>query len=270
MRLRVRHQTTYRYETPIPYAIQTLRLTPRPYDGLAVISWRVSGETRRPLPSFVDGLGNVVHCHSLNRSHRTSSITVEGEVETQETEGIVAGAEEPMPPLFFLRRTPLTEPDPAIAALASAIPDSLSPLDRLTQLMNDVRDRVDYQLGVTHVATTAAEVLRAGAGVCQDHAHLFIAAARLLGHPARYVSGYLWTGTNGAYEASHAWAEAHVERIGWVGFDPANRTRPTEAYLRTAVGLDYWAAAPVRGVRRGDTQEALTVSVQVDQSAAEQ
>jgi transglutaminase-like putative cysteine protease len=268
MRLRVRHQTTYRYAKPIPYAVQSLRLTPRSFDGLAVISWRVAGETRRELPSFIDGLGNVVHCHSLNRAHRASSITVEGEVETSDTDGIVVGAPEPMPPLFFLRTTTLTEPDAAIAALAAGVADApAQPLARLMRLMDEVRDRVDYRLGVTHVASTAAQALQAGAGVCQDHTHLFIAAARLLGHPARYVSGYLWAGANGAYEASHAWAEAHVEGIGWVGFDAANRTRPTAAYLRTAVGLDYWAAAPVRGVRRGDTEEALTVSVQVDQAA---
>ena len=267
MRLRVRHHTTYRYEKPIAYAIQTLRLTPRSFDGLSVLSWRVAGETQRQLPSFVDGLGNVVHCHSSNRPHDRSSIMVEGEVETRDTDGIVRGAPEPLPPVFFQRSTSLTEPDPAIEALAAAAADQVAPIERLTRLMHEVRDRVDYRLGVTHVATTAAEALRTGAGVCQDHAHLFIAAARVLGFPARYVSGYLWAGGDGAYEASHAWAEANVDGIGWVGFDAANRTRPTAAYLRTAVGLDYWMAAPIRGVRRGNTEEALTVSVEVDQAA---
>jgi len=270
MRLRVRHETAYRYQQPIPYAIQTLRLTPRSFDGMTVVSWRVAGETRRPLPSFVDGFGNVVHCHSLCRPHTRSSILVEGEVETSDTAGIVQGAPEPLPPLFYLRNTPLTTPDPAILTFAETIAEPSTPLERLTRLMHAVRDRIDYRLGVTHVATTAAEVLRAGAGVCQDHAHLFLAAARHLGHPARYVGGYLWAGTDGSYEASHAWVEAFVETVGWVGFDPANRARPTEAYLRTAVGLDYWTAAPVRGIRRGDTEEALTVSVQVDRAGAEQ
>jgi transglutaminase-like putative cysteine protease len=130
--------------------------------------------------------------------------------------------------------------------------------------MERVRDRVDYRTGVTDTMTTAAQALASGAGVCQDHAHLFIAAARVLNVPARYVGGYLWTGKDDAeYEASHAWAEAYIEDIGWVGFDPSNRALPSEAYIRTAIGLDYWSAAPVRGVWRGDGDEALAVKVRV-------
>ena len=111
-------------------------------------------------------------------------------------------------------------------------------------------------------ATTAGEALRSGAGVCQDHSHVFISAARVLGIPARYVGGYLWTGQPES-EASHAWAEAYVEDLGWVGFDPSNRICPTEAYVRSSIGLDYAAAAPIRGVRRGNAAERLAVSISV-------
>ena len=270
MRLQVRHQTAYHYASPIDYAIQTLRLSPRPHDGLSVLRWRLRGEARHELPSFVDGYGNLTHCHSVNRPHTSAAIFVEGEVETQATDGVVRGAAEPLPPAFFLRSTPLTAPDPALAALAAAARGA-SGLDRLYALMNAVRDRIDYRPGVTDAATPAAGALVAGAGVCQDHAHVFIAAARLLGVPARYVGGYLWTGDEvHEYEASHAWAEAFVEHLGWVGFDAANRVCPGEAYIRTAIGLDYWAAAPVRGVRRGAARERLAVKVSVTQAGAEQ
>jgi transglutaminase-like putative cysteine protease len=129
-----------------------------------------------------------------------------------------------------------------------------------------IRERVDYVVGVTSSATTAAEALAQGRGVCQDHAQVFAAAARCLGHPARYVSGYLWTEA-GTSDANHAWAEAHVDGLGWVGFDPAN---PTEAYVRVAIGLDYLEAAPVRGVRRGVAEETLDVAVDVRHAQEQQ
>ncbi|MGH7125791.1 MAG: transglutaminase N-terminal domain-containing protein, partial [Stellaceae bacterium] len=117
MRLRVQHQTVYRYEKPIPYSIQTLRVSPRPYEGCAVLSWSVRGEGRRELPSLIDGFGNLTHCHTVTRPHAEMALSVEGEVETTDTAGVVRGAHEPLPPLFFLRETPLTAAHPAIAAL---------------------------------------------------------------------------------------------------------------------------------------------------------
>jgi transglutaminase-like putative cysteine protease len=263
MRLTVRHRTEYRYSQPIAYAIQTLRLTPRSYDGIAVLSWRVRGEGRGELPVFVDGFGNITHCHTVNRPHEFTVVTVEGEVDTRPDDGAVRGAIETLPAEFYLRATPLTVVTPEIAALAAEIGDRLTAVDRLTALMETVRGHVDYRAGVTTTMTTAGDALRARAGVCQDHAHLFIAACRALGIPARYVGGYLWTGDATPIEASHAWSEAYVAGHGWIGFDAANRTRPNEAYIRTAIGLDYWSAAPIRGVRRGAAEERLGVSVQV-------
>ena len=262
MRLQVRHQTAYRYSQPIVYAIQTLRLTPRPYEGLTVFNWRVKGEARGELPSFIDGFGNLVHCHTVNRPHGNAVITVEGEVETRATDGVVRGAPETLPPGYFLRVTPLTAADDRIRDLAAGA-NGGNGVDRMQSLMEAVRERIDYRSGVTDTMTTAVEAAAAGAGVCQDHAHVFIAAARSLGVPARYVGGYLWAGGPVPVEASHAWAEAFVADFGWVGFDPSNRTRPTEAYIRTAIGLDYWSAAPIRGVRRGEGDEDLDVRVRV-------
>ncbi|HVJ55598.1 MAG TPA: transglutaminase family protein [Aliidongia sp.] len=271
MRLRVRHQTAYHYDSPIAAAIQTLRLTPRSYDGMNVLRWKVRSETRQELPSYTDGYGNLTHCHSVNHPHTSAVVLVEGDVETSNTHGVVRGTIERFPAAFYLRSTPLTLPHPAIEELAGSIPRNGSTLKWLHHLLNAVRDRVDYQVGATDVATTAAETLAAGAGVCQDHAHLFIAAARQIGIPARYVGGYLWTGEEAReYQASHAWAEAYVADLGWVGFDSANRICPTEAYIRTSIGLDYWSAAPVRGVRRGIAEETLAVEVRVTRTGAEQ
>jgi transglutaminase-like putative cysteine protease len=270
MRLAVTHRTVYRYTRPIRYAIQTLRLEPRPYEGLTVLSWRVEGADRRALPRFIDGLGNAVHCQTIDRPHREAAITVTGEVETRRDDGVVLGTVEPLPPLFFLRATPLTAPDAAIAALAQEAAGK-DPIERLHALMSQVRDRLDYRPGETDSTTSAAAALAQGHGVCQDHAHVFVAAARLMDIPARYVSGYLWTGSDGQpFDASHAWAEAFVPELGWVGFDAANRICPTENYIRVAVGLDYGAAAPVRGLRRGPAEESLSVEVQVRRQDGDQ
>jgi transglutaminase-like putative cysteine protease len=271
MRLLVRHQTAYRYDAPIAAAIQTLRMAPRSYDGMTVLNWRVWSDTRRELPVFADGYGNLTHTHAINHLHDSAAVFVEGEVETTPTHGVVRGTIEPLPPLFFLRRTALTEPDAAIESLARGAAAQGAILKQLHALLNAVRDKVDYRPGATDSATPAAAALAAGAGVCQDHAHIFIAAARMIGIPARYVGGYLWTGLETReYQASHAWAEAFVHDLGWVGFDPANRICPTEAYIRTSIGLDYWSAAPVRGLRRGVAEESLAVTVTVQRAGAEQ
>ncbi|HET9535240.1 MAG TPA: transglutaminase family protein, partial [Mesorhizobium sp.] len=138
-------------------------------------------------------------------------------------------------------------------------------IDRLHALMNLIADEVAYVPGATHAGTTAEEATALRSGVCQDHAHIFIAAARSLGFPARYVSGYLLM--DGAVDqvASHAWAEAHVSALGWVAFDVANRMSPDERYVRLAVGRDYREANPVSGIRLGQAAEALAVHITVEQ-----
>jgi len=164
MRLAIRHTTAYRYSQPITYAIQTLRLTPRPYEGFNVIAWRVRGDGKHDLPSFIDGFGNIVHCHTVNRTHDHAEIVVEGDVETSASDGIVRGAVETLPPLFYLRPTRQTAIDETIRALVLSVPGK--GYDRLIAWMEAVRAQVDYRAGVTDAATTAAEALRAGAGVC--------------------------------------------------------------------------------------------------------
>jgi transglutaminase-like putative cysteine protease len=139
-------------------------------------------------------------------------------------------------------------------------------------MMGAIRDRVDYRVGATSAATTASEALTAGEGVCQDHAHIFIAACRAADVPARYVTGYLLMSDAApeTHDAHHAWAEAWVEGLGWIGFDVANRICPTDHYVRMATALDAYYAAPVRGTRRGGEAERLEVAVLVQQASAQQ
>jgi transglutaminase-like putative cysteine protease len=119
-------------------------------------------------------------------------------------------------------------------------------------------------VGATTPDHTAAAAWAQKQGVCQDHAQIFIACARRLGIPARYVSGHLHR-RDGVIDqdAAHAWAEAHVEGLGWVGFDPANGVCPTEHYVRVACGLDALGATPIRGTSYGGGGERMTVALRV-------
>src|SRR5262245_51341134 len=261
MRLLVSHRTAYRYDAPSRDLVQVVRMTPRDAPGQAVVRWSLTDERGRRPPGFVDGFGNLSHLHARSEAHAGVELRVEGCVETRDTFGVLGHAGEGLPPGFFVRSE-------ALAEEARAGPD---PLDRLHRLMALVSERVAYRRGATGVGTTAAEALLAGAGVCQDHAHLYVAAARALGHPARYVSGYVLADPDSEGElASHAWAEAWHEDLGWIGFDASHGICPTDRYLRVAVALDYAGAAPVRGVRRGPPGERLEVRVRVQQEASEQ
>ena len=140
----------------------------------------------------------------------------------------------------------------------------------LHQLSALVHAAIAYQIGETSAETTAEQALTRGAGVCQDHAHTFIAAARLLGIPARYVSGYLLMDGQIEQQAGHAWAEAHVPGLGWVGFDVSNAISPDRRYVRVATGADYRDAAPVTGISLGAGQAGLSVQLAVQQQVQEQ
>ena len=266
MRIRIRHETRYNYDREVSFSSQLLRLTPLDHTGQRVVRWRVTTDGDRALARSDDGYGNVIHMAATSRAHSGASAIAEGEVETSDTSGVVHGALERLIPLYFLRGTPVTTPDSALAKLAAEMARRDDELERMHELMLEIRERVDYELGATAADTTAAEAFAKGRGVCQDHTHIFLAAARATGVPARYVSGYLAPLSGQATsDASHAWAEAYIPDLGWVGFDIANRICPTETYVRVAIGLDALEAAPVRGVRRGGVEETLRVILEVRQ-----
>ncbi len=270
MRLRITHRTTYSYEAPANRAIQTLRLTPRGHDGQFIVHWRIDVDRDCRLDAAIDPFGNSVHSFTLEGPLDGLVITAEGEIETQDTHGIVRGQVERFPPVVFLRDTALTESDAAIRAFAEEIAAETGP-DRLSilhGLMTGIKERLHFDVTHTDSGTSAAESFAMGHGVCQDFAHIFIAAARYLEIPARYVGGYLYQHDKlEGQQAGHAWAEALVGDVGWVGFDPANGVCPTDSHLRVAIGLDYLGAAPVRGTRYGGDGETLSVDVMVREAA---
>lgn len=266
MRLEVDHVTRYRYDAPVRGVQQSHRLTPSDFDGQKVLAWtvEVSGGVRGG--GFRDGAGDRVQAWSVPGPVEEVTVTVRGTVETTDMAGVLKGLRETVAPACYLVETPATEAAGALLTLAEGI-EADGPLALAHKLSEAVAKAVAYRPGVTHAATTAAEALALGEGVCQDHAHVLIACARARGLPARYVSGYLFAAKDGTpHEAAHAWAEIHVAGLGWVGFDPANECCPDARYIRLGSGLDAQDAAPIRGIARGQSAtapEALDVTVQV-------
>jgi transglutaminase-like putative cysteine protease len=269
MRVRIVHETHYRYERPVKALTQILRMTPRDHDGQHVRNWRIEPGVDGRLRQREDTFGNVVHVFSADAPVDSMTVVVGGDVETHDTSGVIRGTIERLPDPFYLRETALTMPDDAIRDFAhsAAAVMSADPLAGLHQLLQVLHREVAFDTEPTHVATTAAEAFSLKRGVCQDLTHILIAAARCLGVPARYVSGYLRRADEIAeQEAGHAWAEAKIAGLGWVGFDAANGISIGAGHVRVAIGLDYLGAAPIRGSRYGGGAEDLKVRLNVDQA----
>ena len=265
MILHIRHTTTYEYDTPVAYALQQLRLTPKSTRVQTVKRWSTTVEGGKKQLSFEDAHRNTVDLISFDPGTQRITVRCEGEVELTDYNGITGQHGGFMPLWMFDRTTTLTQPGPHTHRLLQSLPAGLDPVAKLHALSDTVYAAVAYKPGASMVGWTAEQVIGAGHGVCQDHAHVFITCARVAGYPARYVSGYLLMDDDTQGEATHAWAEAYVADLGWIGFDVSNQICPDSRYVRVATGLDYADAAPVSGMRLGAGAEKLIVDVQVQQ-----
>ncbi|AOR69738.1 transglutaminase [Burkholderia stabilis] len=323
MRLAIRHISRYQFDDQATHALQRLRLRPQSGPGQTVRAWQVTIDGVEPTLSYADGLGNRIDLVRHDRGAKAEIVVVAaGVVETQDRAGILGNPEGYAPPWIFERETALTKVGDTVRALAEALPIEPLGLDALHWLMTEVHGRIAYAPNLAAEAPVDAETaLQSGEGTSRDHAHAFIAAARALKIPARYISGYVLAdsamqriadakqnvsdeeeealalqsgegmqqvlGASHAGQsqsqgqsqgqsqaalgaqpqaaglmqqpAGHAWAEAYVEGLGWVGFDPFMNRCPDERYVRIAVGLDYRDAQPVTGL--GATAVGVEISV---------
>lgn len=272
MRLNIDHTTVYRYAEPTRSVIQLLRLTPSSFIGQSVMEWRVDVDCDARLRESRDGYGNIIHMLYVDQPTQRLGITVSGLVLTENHNGVVRGLANDLPPPVFLQSTPLTEPGPKLRDYAKELAANDVPvLDRLHRLNMALHSQLRFDTEATSTETTAEQAFEVGHGVCQDFAHVFIALARHLHIPARYISGHLYRRDGASMqEAAHAWAEAWVEDLGWVAFDPTHGLSNDENYVRIACGLDYRAASPISGARLGGGTEELDVEVQVSGHAESQ
>jgi len=265
MRLSISHEITTTFTRPASYVIQTLRISPRTQGGQYVADWRLDVDHDCRLDKATDAFVNHVHSFTLAGPIESVTVTAAGDVDVDDTSGVVERGPRKLPLGLYLRTTPLTEPDEAIRALgAAAAAAEATSLGRGHALMALVAEAIEDAEDAANPADVApaAKVLELGKGSSTDVAHIFLAAARGLGLPSRLVSGYM-------YDEAHpdrgrrTWAECYVDDLGWVGFDPLLDQCPTDAYVRVACGLDWLGACPLRGSSLGLGDSHTTSSVRI-------
>lgn len=264
MLITIQHTTTYRFEEPVHFGLQQLRMTPASDASQTVSDWVLDVNGGKIETGFNDHHSNHVDLISLNKDITEVTVTCQGKVQTTDTNGVIGPHKGPAPIWLFLKETERTKAGPSVRRLARQV-EGDSDLARMHNLMDLIAEAVTYQTGSSESDWSAEDAVMEGHGVCQDHAHIFIACARDMGLPARYVSGYLVMNDRTDQDAMHAWAETYIEGLGWVGFDVSNAMCPDERYVRVATGLDYSDAAPVTGTRVGGKTESLSVQIQVAQ-----
>ena len=270
MDIKVRHSTTYTYEHAGSSLVQRLRLTPPDLPSQKVVDWTIEAPGIEGALRYVDGFGNITHLLTPHGGMTEVTVVATGHVITTDSAGILGQDTCHVPVNAFLTETPITRANSTIRALARDY-GKLDGVQQIHALSAGILEKVSYAVGTTTENTTASQAMINGTGVCQDHAHIFISAARLLGLPARYVSGYMIVGENEHAEASHAWAEVYLHGLGWVGFDVSNQISPDERYVRVSTGIDVVGATPIKGVRRGfhSGSENMSVQVLVEQVSAQ-
>lgn len=267
MRISIRHQLSV---TPPPgtvHAVLQLLLTPQSGPTQKVESWSVEMAGIGNAGRFTDAFGNAVHLVNQSRPEGALVVTVSGQVETTDKHGVLGRpGGEPVPALY---RRVTTQTKVPVSLYGKFRDNKVSRLDLLHALMA----RVGEVLGVaeepeqtqTQMAADGSQAQSQGAPTApalppaSDYAHAFIGACRALDIPARYVTGYLMGASGDA--AFHAWAEAHDDGLGWIGFDPLLQLCPTDRHVRLAVGLDANGAQPVRVVPAGDGVKTSDISV---------
>jgi len=264
MWLRVEHTTTFTYDAPIVEAYTELRMRPLDTGGQRCSSFRLTTVPAGVrVREYRDQLGNAISHFDVLEPHERLVVTARSDVFTP--------AELTGPPAVsalelhdYLRPTSYIALDGEARRLATESARSGTIEERARALMAAVRGALSYERGATTVQTAVDEVLALGRGVCQDFAHVLIAACRCSGIPARYVSGYFHDpALAGEEAASHAWVDVFDERRGWISLDPTHDREQDERYVRVAVGRDYADVPPTRGVFKGAAQESLGVQVEV-------
>ena len=270
MKLHVRHTTDYRYTEPLRYALQTLWLTPQSGPAQTVHFWSLGAPQK--LFAQRDAFGNSIHSYTFVGKDadnvRWSLVNAAGDVETFGVAEFIDPETLPHP-YFFLRATHLAEPHWQLAEFGRRFiqqsTEGKADLEALLALSQGVAGAVSYQKNSTSVTTTALQAFEAGAGVCQDQAHVMVAICRSLGLPARYVSGYFYA-ANEPDLASHAWVDVCLDVASrrWVSIDVTHGCLIDERHVRLAMGTDYNACPPIKGVRQGGGEESMTVDITIE------
>ncbi len=286
MHYSIRHITRFRYSSPVRQSIMELRMQPRSEGPQALRSFQIVTNPRAQLYAYTDHLGNAVYHFNVLREHEELRIETQAVIEMTAFKPVPETAD----PLEWgryndynlsadhfdlMEESKFAHPSPALSdfmAKHELLKPEGDPLAALKTLNHRIYKAFEYQVGITDVHSPIDEAIAQGRGVCQDFAHVMIAIARAWRIPARYVSGYLHHHRDrkdrSGDDATHAWVEAYLPSMGWIGFDPTNDIQAAERHIRVAVGRDYADVPPTRGTFKGraDTELAIAVSVQPTQA----
>ena len=264
MRLAIRHEIAWTWDTPPRSVVTHLRIEPRNHEGQHIINWRTDVEPDGRRRMGEDAFGNAFDSLTVDGPLTKLTVRADGEVETFDTTGIVRQSIERFPPELFLRDSGLTAADPALRDFAHEVGGrETAPLARGHALMDGLHERLDHASCHNDNFSGAAKTFAAGRGHARDLAHVFVACARTLGIPARIAVGHLFTGSAQDSACMHGWAEAHIANIGWIGFDPMTGRCPEGDHIRVAIGIDAIDALAVRGAHHGGSGEKVTHRIAV-------
>jgi transglutaminase-like putative cysteine protease len=281
----VRHLTRFIYSAPVSESVMELRMQPLERERQRCLRFDVTTSQRAKIFAYRDHYGNAVHYFDVPGHHGRLDVSVESVVDMtmppvlpkrlpasawQEIDALAKGGTF----LDWLLPSPFTTPTDALHQFALAIGLSRrdDPLTTLRHLTTTLYQQFAYEPSTTHVDSPIDEALRARAGVCQDFSHIMATLVRGLGIPCRYVSGYIAPRESrhdrAGDNATHAWIEAWLPPLGWVGFDPTNNTLAGHRHLVVAVGRDYHEVPPTRGIYKGGAGSELSVAVSVTPDTA--
>ena len=281
----IRHVTRFRYSAPVRESVMELRMQPRSEGPQTLRSFQIATNPRAQLYAYTDHLGNAVYHFNMLREHEELRIEAQAVVEMAPFPERPAKLDDlewsryngfnlnddhfdMLEPSKYARPSPELDAFMRIADLQKPVGD---PLSALLTLQRGIYDSFEYQSGITEVNSPIEVALEQRRGVCQDFAHIMTAVARQWGIPARYVSGYLYhkgTRDRSSADATHAWVEAWLPSIGWIGFDPTNNIMAAERHVRAAVGRDYGDTPPTRGTYKGGADSELSIAVALEPTAA--
>ncbi len=284
MHYSIRHLTKFRYSSAISESVMEVRMQPRTEGGQHCTWFDLAVKPRAILTSYRDHLGNSIHHFDVPSHHANLAIKAEAVVEIapqvlpeslaadawSDLDALVAQGDywEMLMPSHFA--TP-TEPLRKLAQELNVCRRD-DPLSLLREVTAALRDAFEYAPQSTEVDSPIDVALKERRGVCQDFAHIMTTMVRELRIPCRYVSGYLFHRAEdqdrSAEDATHAWVEALMPGLGWVGFDPTNNLIANQRHIRVAIGRDYSDVPPTRGVFKGEAKSELSVAVQVSPSSA--
>lgn len=273
MLLRVQHETKLSYTEPVSETVFEVRMAPPSDEDQTNLGYHLRTHPSAPVTVYRDGFGNRVDLFNILTPYHDLVIRSTSIVRTHRTESPMARLErvifEPQSDEFrtadtieYLLPSPLVSKGPELDDFQASLPPCTGRMsDVVATLVQAVRSRLSYEKKVTTARTPVGEALRLGRGVCQDYSHLFLAACRGIGLPARYVSGYIHLPGE---VATHAWCQVWAGRSGWVDVDPTHEAFPADDHVKIAIGRDYSDVPPNQGLWKGRAKESIAVSVKVE------